>query len=417
MKLTDWIDPITAGVGAVASLGSSLINRHSQKETNKSNARINSENNQFNHDEAALQRDWSAEQSRLDRDFNAQQSQLQRDFSTAERESQQAWQERMIQQQNEYSSPVNQLKMMREAGISTATFDGAVANGAGPTGVPSGAATQAAQAGGPRSGAVASASPSIPMQAPEWNMLSVAQAELLRAQADAVRDKNARDNDEHPLKMKLLGQEYQIGDFDLSNLKPAQVAKLEAETQEISTNIDKMVQEIAASKSLASLYDKQGQLVQKEVDSFAEAFAKKMNEADSRIHMNESQARLNAAKMAEAYASVNELRSRANLNGELASKYHEETEGQRILNGLNGIEFGFQKDNNSAISNYRLEVMENNLVVNRIDKGISQARGDIYATMRENGLIPLAAFTNAFMGGTSAAAAGGIISTAIKLAK
>lgn len=417
MGLLDWIDPISAGIQGVASLGSSLINRHSQKETNKSNSRINSENNAFNAEQAQLQRDWSSDQSQLDRDFNARQSQLQRDFSTAERESQQDWQERMIQQQNEFNSPANQLKMMRDAGISTATFDGALANGAGPTGVPSGAATSPASAGGPRSGATASAAPSIPMQAPEWNMLSVAQADLMRAQAQAVRDKNARDNDEHPLKMKLLGQEYQIGDFDLSKLKPAQVAKLEAETQEISTNIDKMVQEIATSQSLASLYDKQGQLVQKEVDSFAEAFAKKMNEADSRIHMNESQARLNAAKIAEAFASANELQSRANLNGELASKYHEETEGQRILNGLNGIEFGFQKDNNSAISDYRLEVMENNLVINRIDKANSQARGDIYATMRENGLIPLAAFTNAFMGGTSAAAAGGIISSAIKLAK
>lgn len=313
------------------------------------------ENNEFNSNEARLQRDWSSQESETDRNFNAQQAQLQRDFSTSEREAQQVWQEEMMNKQNEYNLPANQIKLMREAGLSPSMFDGSVSSAASPTGVPSGANTGAASAGGSRSGAVGSsgASPSLVaswLGAIPSLMAAKAQTRLLDAQAKAVEGQEERAKDEHPLKLDLLGMELQIGNFNLSEMLPSERDKLKAETDSVRQSIKESVSRIDLNKAYTDLYTTEGKLKQNELDHWEEQFYKNLAEQDSRISVNRAQVK-------EAYQRIAESIQKIHLMQKEGAMIDEQIKGQIIQNGLAGLEFDVQYRTHSK----RLKFVESDM--------------------------------------------------------
>lgn len=195
-SVASWVPIVGDAINAVGNIGSSLINSHSQKETNKANARINDANNAFNAEQSQLQRDWSAAEADKARSFD-----------TSEREAQQSWQESMIRMQNEWNSPINQLKLMQEAGLNPASFDGIVSSSASPSGVPSGSSV------GVPSGSAAHAASAIPMQAPRYDF-DIAAARLMNAQATKLNT----DTDSEKIRQKYLDALYQ-GDVDEQNTR------------------------------------------------------------------------------------------------------------------------------------------------------------------------------------------------------
>ena len=58
-----------------------------------------------------------SEENQKNRDWQTEQAELARQYNTSEREATQAWSEKMIQEQNEYNSPVQQAQRLRAAGI------------------------------------------------------------------------------------------------------------------------------------------------------------------------------------------------------------------------------------------------------------------------------------------------------------
>lgn len=60
-----------------------------------------------------------SDENALNRDWQTQQAELARSYNTSEREAVQSWSEKMLNQQNDYNSPVNQALRLRSAGINS----------------------------------------------------------------------------------------------------------------------------------------------------------------------------------------------------------------------------------------------------------------------------------------------------------
>lgn len=122
-------------LAAGTSLLGSIFGKKSQDSANQTNIQLQREQNQFNSqmfDKQAL--------------FNSAESQKQRDFTAKEREAQQAWQEKMIAEQNKYNDPSMQVFRNRQAGINALAQTSLASQSASPAGVPSGAGGAEAQA-------------------------------------------------------------------------------------------------------------------------------------------------------------------------------------------------------------------------------------------------------------------------------
>lgn len=390
------MSPVSDAVGAVGSVVNGLINRHSQKETNKRNAEMNAANNRFNAEQAKLERDWSSSEAAKSRDF-----------TTSERLAQQEWQEKM-------ADPRLQVNKWLDAGLSAANFDGDVSA----NGVPSGASSSAP------SGAAASAASPIAMQSPQFNFdpLALAQANLMNAQASSIKHEDERKQDLHPIELKIANNTLKLGEFDLNTMKPAEAARVQQETKNLQKEIDVLSSQISVNEELASLYNKQGELVQKDVDSYADRLAKNFAEQDSRIRLNNSQAKLCVAKMAEAYASAKNQTAQAGYYNEAAKTqqslqglYGSQKEGQDTLNLLNGLEYEWRDDNRKDYKRYKIQIEQNNVTESNLR--IMELRGD--AAVGEyisdhDALISLAAFTkslNGAMHGSSNMGAAAILRT------
>ena len=63
-------------------------------------------------------------QQRKEQEFNSEQAQLNRDFQTSEREAAQDFNLNMWNLNNEYNSPVEQMKRAKEAGVNPASIIG-----------------------------------------------------------------------------------------------------------------------------------------------------------------------------------------------------------------------------------------------------------------------------------------------------
>lgn len=306
-------------VGAVTSLGGSLINRHSQKETNKSNQRINDANNAFNAEQAELQRKWSVEEAEKARQFD-----------TAERLAQQEWQEKI-------TDPSYQIGRWVDAGLSPANFNGDTS----PNGVPSGSSV------GVPSGSAAQAGSPIAMHAPVMDVLSMSQSRLLNAQAESLEDDNKRKNDMHEYDIKAAGVNISLAEDELNNMRPAQREKLKKEIDVMQKNIEKLASDIDVNKAYENFYTKEGELKQKEIDSFAERLAQDISESNSRIRLNNQQARECVQRMAESVARIQKMEKEGQL-------IDAQVKGQIIQNSLNGIEY----DVKSAGKDIRIKLQQ-----------------------------------------------------------
>lgn len=109
------------GLNAITGVATSLINKHSQKETNKRQLEMMRESNEFNAGEALKNRNFQMDEAEKARLFNSSEAEKARQF-----------QQQMYEDEKAYNSPSNQLKMMREAGLNPAGFDGPVASASAP---------------------------------------------------------------------------------------------------------------------------------------------------------------------------------------------------------------------------------------------------------------------------------------------
>lgn len=338
-------NPIGAVVSGIAGLGQSVINANSQEATNDMNYKIHQEDNAFNAEQSQLQRNWSANQAVQNRTWQ-----------TNERTASEKWQEKMIKQQNKYNSPANQLKMLMDAGVSPATFNGN-ATSASPTGSPT------APSGSMPSASAASAASPIPMQAPkyEFDPLSFAQARLLDAQAKSINDSNKRENELQGVHVEQEGVRLALMSDELDNMRPAQRRLMEEQGKALAKQVALWNSEILKNEKNAALLDSQGQLVQKQVDSYAEEFAKRMAESDSRIHLNYSNAKAAVARAAESFAAA-ELYSKQGAVADAQAEFLKtQNQGQIIQNGLDGLEFTYQSKVNGKEAEYRLAILDDEL--------------------------------------------------------
>lgn len=153
MGVLDYIPVIGDAVDSVGGVVSSFINRHSQKETNKANERINAANNAFNAEQAQLNRDFQSKESEIARNFNASEAEKSRNV-------QMAFEREMFDKENAWNSPGHQLSMLVNSGINPNLLNPSLSSAAGAS-QPSASASASAPGG-----SQASAAGSIGMQSP-----------------------------------------------------------------------------------------------------------------------------------------------------------------------------------------------------------------------------------------------------------
>lgn len=348
------IIPITGD--ALISAGTSLLGGFF---TNKSNEDSVDRQNAFNAAENQKNRDFNAEQAQIARDFNAQESQKTRDFNSDEARKQREWEKEMYDYQNAYNSPSAMLQRYKEAGLNPMLVG---LDGQGTASVGSGASASAS----PASSSPASAPSSIPQQAFQMSDMfnqslnSYWQAQLAKTEAQGRDIDNRFKLDSYQVRLDELSTALSLSKYDLEKMKPAQVAQLEQATKNMNKQFDVLCEQVQDMKALAKLHDNQGNLVQKEVDSFAQKLQQELNESDSRIRLNDSNAKLAVAKMAEAYQAIENMKKQGQL-------IDAQVTAQVLSNGLAGLEFEYQNGFKGEIRKFKLNTLraEQNEAVSR----------------------------------------------------
>lgn len=348
------IIPVTGN--ALLSAGTSLLGGFF---TNKSNEDSVERQNAFNAAENQKNRDFNAEQAQIARDFNAQESQKTRDFNSDEARKQRDWEKEMYDYQNAYNSPSAMLQRYKEAGLNPMLVG---LDGQGTASVGSGASASAS----PASSSPASAPSSIPQQAFQMSDMfnqslnSYWQAQLAKTEAQGRDLDNRFKLDSYQVRLDELSTALSLSKYDLEKMKPAQVAQLEQATKNMNKQFDVLCEQIKDMKALAKLHDNQGNLVQKEVDSFAQKLQQELNESDSRIRLNDNNAKLAVAKMAEAYQSIENMKKQGQL-------IDAQVTSQVLANGLVGLEFEYQNSFKGEIRKFKLNTLraEQNEAVSR----------------------------------------------------
>lgn len=348
------IIPVTGN--ALLSAGTSLLGGFF---TNKSNEDSVERQNAFNAAENQKNRDFNAEQAQIARDFNAQESQKTRDFNSDEARKQREWEKEMYDYQNAYNSPSAMLQRYKEAGLNPMLVG---LDGQGTASVGSGASASAS----PASSSPASAPSSIPQQAFQMSDMfnqslnSYWQAQLAKTEAQGRDLDNRFKLDSYQVRLDELSTALSLSKYDLEKMKPAQVAQLEQATKNMNKQFDVLCEQVQDMKALSKLHDNQGNLVQKEIDSFAQKLQQELNESDSRIRLNDNNAKLAVAKMAEAYQSIENMKKQGQL-------IDAQVTAQVLANGLAGLEFEYQNGFKGEIRKFKLNTLraEQNEAVSR----------------------------------------------------
>lgn len=166
-------------INGIASIGTSLINRHSQKETNKRQLEMMRESNEFN-----------AEQALINRNFQAEEAEKARQFNSLEAETARQFQQKMYEDEKAYNSPLNQLRMAQQAGLNPSGFDGPVASASAPSngsvasGSPSPSGSSASSVAPPHLTSPTLANPSLNLD----NMLKRAQIDNIQANTEKQQE-------------------------------------------------------------------------------------------------------------------------------------------------------------------------------------------------------------------------------------
>ena len=139
-------------LGGLLGLGSTIVGaEYAKKQQEKEQA--------FNAEQAQITRDFNASEAEKARQFNANESELARQYNTAEREAAQEWNLEQWNRENEYNSPVEQMKRMTAAGINPNLAASSISGGTASSVTTSGASSGAAS--GPAASGPAASGPSI----------------------------------------------------------------------------------------------------------------------------------------------------------------------------------------------------------------------------------------------------------------
>lgn len=302
--------------------------------------------------------------------FNSNQAQLARDFNASEAAKQRAWEEQMFERENEYNSPQAQMQRLIDAGINPMTFTGenAIAS-ASPGSSASGPSASVSALGSSMANTGVLGLPSA-----SNNPLTAAQVRLQNAQAANLEQSTRANEEKLPLDLKMMSAQLGLAEDELKNLRPAQLQNLEQSTKNMEQQFKVLVQTVSMQAAQTKLFDAQGNLVQKQVDSYADELMKSLAEADSRIYLNNSNARLAIQKIAESVQQIELLKKQ----GEFID---EQKQGQIIANNMANLEFEFRSKNASQIEHFKLTALEQEAEKNQYQIGIEKLEHDRKSTI------------------------------------
>lgn len=331
MAFIDSIPIIGQAVNAVGSLGTALINKHSQKETNKRNAEQNALNRDFNAAEAEKSRQFNAAEAEKSRQFTASQTEINNQFNAAEAEK--SYQRTLALQKDtqEYNSALSQMNRAREAGINPIFAIGSQGT-LGAVGMQSMASTSPAGGSASASSSPASAPNSIAMQSPSLSPFDLASTfanlRLANSQANLNEVEAKR-------KEKLLPGEVAIQNGTVtvlssqSKLSEAQSSYYQKTLDEIQSRIDVNVSQRGLLNAQQYFYEQSGALNEKNVESYQFRLERELRKMDSEIARNFAGCRL-------VDSSIEEIASRIALNSANIANIDEQTQSRKLQNVIDG---------------------------------------------------------------------------------
>ena len=337
MGFTDVLGAIASPVAAVGSVATSLINRHSQKETNKRNQEENELNRQFNAGQSELERQFNSAEAEKSRFFNASEAQKSRLFNAEQAAKQMEFEREMWDAENAYNEPSAQIARLKSAGLNPNLFGGDNTAGSAGSGV---AASSSPATSSPASSKALGASGSIPMQAPQLGNVALQAAQIKLAQAQAKQatsqaEKNQTESDR--IKALLAGElEIQNSTYRVqlseSMRNEANAKESLANIDKINADKDKVFAQIDEIRQNISNMEKSGKLTQKELDSYETRLASQLQEALSRTKMN-------GAALISYLASSDASSTQARLNEEQQRKVCQDIIHQGIQNDILRIDY------------------------------------------------------------------------------
>lgn len=267
-----------AWAGAAVQAGGSLVNGiFGTTQNNKTQKALQASDQQFNMEEASKQRYWESNEAGKNRLF-----------TTSERLAQQDWQKAMMDYQNEYNTPENQLNRMERAGLNPNLWQMNSTTSASPSGVPSGA-SQSVPTGAAASSSHSASNPFVPMSI-DNPALVASQTRLNNANAQALEDENARKNDEHPFNLasKYVSLVQQGEDVKLSR---KQQNLLDKQAREIDKKMDYMDTQIDFQKiqnSIARMDESEKKI---HLEHYEDDLVSQIEERKSHVRFEESEIR------------------------------------------------------------------------------------------------------------------------------
>lgn len=295
------LNPFTA----IGSVVSSFVNADAQRDANETNMDINRENNAFNAQQAELSRNWQSNQTQLQNAWNS---------AEAEKARQQSMEfaREMFDKETSHNSPVNQMKLLREAGLNPNSFQPSVASASG--NVPS---LSAASGGTASSGGVATSATPLGVNPLRFNNPLLESAEIELAKANALKaGSDTKVNEANISRMNQL-LTYELADKqvdialkqnELDDLRPVQVRKFTHEAENLMKQKDMMDEQI-------NLLRKQFESLDVDIQRKNIENGKLARYLESEIQRNLSQVGLNHAEA--SYYS--EMASKALIEGGISA--------------------------------------------------------------------------------------------------
>lgn len=318
-KVASSLNPVVGIANAVSSIANGFFDRHEQKESNKRNAEQNELNREFNAVEAEKNRQFQSAEAAKQNAFNAAQSQLAFDRSAR-------FQQEMWQKENEYNTPLAQIKRLEQAGINPNLFGGDNTAGS------AGSAVSPAASGSAPSGSAASVGSSIPNQPISYvnPLLEASQIRLANAQAKLAENDAERTSELLPYEIETAEANIRVANSNV-NLNDAKAQNLASSTR---LN-DQKVQESKETVTFMEMDEKEKQF---NIDRLYERWMMEVHEFNQRII--ESDSRIKLAK-----GQINELVSRACLN-------YAQAQNAQDIHLLNGLELHFVNGMSDANKDY-----------------------------------------------------------------
>lgn len=324
-------------LSAPVSLATTLINRHSQKETNKRNAEQNELNREFNSVEAQKQRAFEAQQAEIANKFASNEA-----LEAFKRSS--AFTKEMWNKQNDYDSPNAQIARLKEAGINPNLFGG------DNTSASVGSVSSPSASSSMPHASSASAPSSIPLSAPTISnpLLESAQVRLANAQAKSLEHDTERKDDLHSIDVQTAKGNLRLIGLQ-GDLTAQQKLNLEQDAKLASKRCDEIDQNIAQSKEYERYMKLQGDSLEKENKYLEERLLKQLD-------ILQAQYELEIANKKEVASRIVENLSQANLNNQLGKESKERQIGIVNQNYLDGVKVQVVKDNRRHFINMVYDV-------------------------------------------------------------